>query len=147
MGIGIRVYGKLVISWYSLKPIGLELANVKNSKKNNILIWGGVISLVVPSMIVAGFIPGVGLLPVPAWVCLAGIGTATAFAIGTNRRIPAAISGFAMGAGGVIGLLLYVMARTALSDDDMYFQVELLLGMLLGLAPGGVLYMHWALEE
>ena len=112
--------------------------------RENWAIWIGLFSTLIPGMIASGFMPEWNVLPFAGWVAIATIGAMIAGAIATPLMLRGAISGAIAGAGMMIGLWLYVVARSALTGNSTLFKLELVIGGMLGAAPGMLLYGAWA---
>lgn len=102
----------------------------------------GAIAAIVPALIVAGFMPGWNVLPLGAWLGIAGAGGATGGAIAAPRPLPGLVAGAVTAAGALLGVVAYVFVRSFISDS--VFHLEIAIGALLGGAPGFILFMKWA---
>ncbi len=112
--------------------------------RENWATWIGLFVTIIPGMIVSGFMPEWDVLPVAGWIAIAVIGSAIAGAIATPLVVRGAVSGAITGVGMMIGLWLYVVLRSALTGHNTFLKVELVIGGLLGAAPGLLLYGAWA---
>lgn len=109
--------------------------------------WAGYLGLfttIVPAMIVAGFMPEWDVLPFAGWLAIATLGAGLAGAIATPLWARGAVSGALAGAGALVGIVVYVAVRGGLTDHHTYLSIELVIGALLGAAPGMILYSKWA---
>ncbi|EAQ80309.1 hypothetical protein [Blastopirellula marina] len=98
--------------------------------------WIAAITIILPSMIVSGFMPEWNALPYFVWLAIAGAGGAVGAAIYTLRWIHGGIGGAVMGVGAVVGVHAYVILRSMLIDSGNFFSLELLIGAGLGALPG-----------
>ena len=114
--------------------------------RENWATWIGIISTIIPGMIVSGFMPDWNVLPYNGWLTIAAIGSAIAGAIATPKFVRGAFSGMIAGVGMMFGLWLYVVIRTTLTGHHTFLRIELVLGGMLGAAPGLLLYGAWARE-
>lgn len=112
--------------------------------RENVASWIGIISTIIPGMMVSGFMPELNVLPVAGWVAIAMVGSAIAGAIATPLTVRGAISGMIAGLGAMMGLWMYVVVRHALIDNGTFFKLELVIGGMLGAIPGALLYVSWA---
>ncbi len=110
-------------------------------------IWIGMIATIFPGLMVSGFMPDWNVLPFGGWLAIAGVGSAIAGAIATPRLVRGAIAGLLAGLGAMFGLWLYVMVRSALIPSNTFFNLELVIGGMLGAAPGLVLFAAWARQS
>ncbi len=102
--------------------------------------WTGSLGIIVPGMIVSGFMPELNVLPFFVWWGIAILcGIIGGFLVGTPR-IAAAIAGGVIGAGALIGVAFYVDVRSLMIESDTYFSFELMIGALIGAAPGLALF-------
>ena len=106
--------------------------------------WIGVIATIVPGMIASGFMPEWNVLPYEGWFAIAAVGSAIGGAIATPLFVRGAISGAIAGVGTMLGLWLYVVVRSALTGHHTFLKIELVIGGMLGAAPGLLLYGAWA---
>ncbi len=109
--------------------------------------WAGYFGLfmtLIPAMIVAGFMPEWDVLPFVGWLAIATVGAGVAGAIATPLWGRGAVAGALAGAGVMVGIVVYVAVRGALTDHHTYLSIELVIGALLGAAPGMILYSKWA---
>jgi hypothetical protein len=109
--------------------------------------WGGYWGLtctVVPAMIVSGFMPEWNVLPLFGWVAIAAVGAAVGGAIATPKTVRGLVAGAAMGIGVLLGVYAYVAVRGAVSGHHTFLKLEVVVGALIGAAPGMWLYAKWA---
>ena len=104
----------------------------------------GIALTVLPAMISAGFMPEWNVLPLSGWISIAAAGGALAAAIATPQWARGAVAGALMGVGVVLGVHAYVAARIAVTDNATFLKLELVIGAMLGAAPGAMLYWKWA---
>ncbi|MGE0785732.1 MAG: hypothetical protein AB7S26_08590 [Sandaracinaceae bacterium] len=114
--------------------------------------WGsyiGLFSTLIPAMIVSNFMPAWNVLPFPAWLGIAALGGAIGGGIHapTTKTPMGVISGALMGAGVLFGVYAYTDLRIALTGNATFFQLELVIGALLGAAPGALLYAKLVRER
>jgi hypothetical protein len=102
----------------------------------------GAVATVVPALIVSGFMPGWNLLPLGAWLGIAGAGGAIGGTIAAPRPVPGLVAGAVTAAGALLGVVGYVFVRSLISDS--FLNLEIAIGALVGAAPGLILFMKWA---
>jgi hypothetical protein len=95
-------------------------------------------------MITCGFFPALNVLPFWGWFAIATAGSGIAGALATPHWERGLVSGLVSGAGIFAGIWLYVLARTSMLAGVKVWRYELVLGALLGYAPGLALYYLWA---
>lgn len=107
----------------------------------------GTFGIILPGMIVSGFMPNWNVLPFVVWWGIAILsGAIGGFLIGTPR-LAAAIAGGVVGAGALLGVAFYVDVRSLVITSETYFTFELLIGALIGSGPGLVLFSFIAKVE
>jgi hypothetical protein len=109
--------------------------------------WAGYFGLfmtLIPGMIVSGFMPEWNVLPFAGWLGIAAGGAAIAGAIATPRWLRGAVAGTLIGAGMLLGIWLYVAIRAGLTGSHTFLKLELVIGALIGGAPGMLLFSKWA---
>ena len=99
---------------------------------------------VIPGMIATGFMPAWNVLPLGGWLAIATLGAGIAGAIATPRWSRGLVSGLIAGAGIFAGIWLYVVARTSMAEGPEISRYELVVGAMIGWAPGLILYYTWA---
>jgi hypothetical protein len=99
---------------------------------------------VIPAMIAIGFMPAWNVLPLGGWLAIATLGAGIAGAIATPLWRRGLISGLVAGAGIFAGMWLYVTIRTSIQHDIRVSKPELVVGAMIGWAPGLILYYTWA---
>jgi hypothetical protein len=104
----------------------------------------GLATSIIPAMIATGFMPKWDVLPRAAWLAIATMGTAIAGALSTPLWVRGLISGAVAGAGIFGGIWLYVAVRSSLMGPDTILRQELVIGAMIGWAPGLFLYYTWA---
>lgn len=104
----------------------------------------GLTASVIPAMIATGFMPGWDVLPHAGWLAIAAVGTAIAGAIATPLWVRGLISGVIAGVGIFGGIWIYVAVRTNPAGPHGVYRPELVIGALIGWAPGLLLYYNWA---
>lgn len=104
----------------------------------------GLFVTLIPAMITSGFMPDWDVLPFETWLAIATLGAAVAGAIATPRLARGALAGALAGAGVMIGVWAYVAIRGGLTGNHTFLKIELVIGALIGAAPGMVLYDKWA---
>jgi hypothetical protein len=104
----------------------------------------GLFTSIIPAMIATGFMPAWNVLPIGGWLTVATLGSGIAGAIATPRWNRGLISGLIAGAGIFGGIWLYVAVRASLIGNHKIWKYELVIGALLGWAPGMLLYYQWA---
>ena len=111
--------------------------------------WGltvGIIAIVIPGMLATGFGPWGDLLPFPAWLAMAMVGTGIAGAIATPYWDRGAMMGAIAGGGALLALWLYVMARGDFTHSATFLTIELAIPAALGGTPGLILFGIYARE-
>jgi len=104
----------------------------------------GMVAVIIPGMIASDFMPAWNVLPFVGWLAIATIGAALAGAIATPSWDRGMICGALAGAGALAGMWLYVTLRVWLTGSNTFWNVELVIGIGIGGAPGLVLYGLWA---
>ncbi len=104
----------------------------------------GLVVTLIPAMIVSGFFPDWNVLSNEVWLAIATVGAGVAGAIATPLWPRGAIAGALAGAGVMLGIWAYVAIRGALTDHYTFLKLELVIGAMLGAAPGMLLYSRWA---
>jgi hypothetical protein len=104
----------------------------------------GLVMVIMPAMIASDFMPAWNVLPFGCWLGIASAGAGLAAAIATPHWGRGAIAGAIAGAGGLLGVWLYVTVRAALTGNGNFLKLEVLVGLILGALPGLVLYIFWA---
>lgn len=99
---------------------------------------------VIPAMIATGFMPSWNVLPVGGWVSIAIVGAGIAGAIATPLWGRGLVSGLVAGAGIFAGIWVYVLARMSVLGNVKVPKPELVVGAMIGWAPGLILYYAWA---
>jgi hypothetical protein len=108
-------------------------------------LYLGAFAIVVPGLIMAGFMPAFNVLPAFGWILMAMIGSGGAGAIATPRRwLQGTLSGAVIGGGALLGILLYVELRSSLIQTPFFLRLEIAIGAILGAIPGSILFMRWA---
>jgi hypothetical protein len=83
-------------------------------------------------------------LPFWAWFAIATAGAGLAGALATPLWLRGLVCGLLAGGGIFTGIWLYVLARTTVWNNVAVSKPELVLGALIGWAPGAILYHTWA---
>ena len=104
----------------------------------------GLFTSVIPAMIATGFMPAWNVLPLVGWLAIATVGCGIAGAIATPLWFRGLISGLIAGAGIFGGMWLYVTVRASLTGHHKIWKPELVVGAMIGGAPGMLLYYIWA---
>ncbi len=99
---------------------------------------------VIPAMIATGFMPAWNVLPLGGWLVIAIVGAGIAGAIAAPLRSRGLISGLIAGAGIFAGIWLYVAVRLSMLKNVSVSRPELVVGAMIGWAPGLILYYTWA---
>lgn len=99
---------------------------------------------VIPAMITCDIFRSWNVLPRSAWFAIATAGAAVGGALATPLWVRGLVSGGATGAGIFGGILLYVFTRTHFLGHSAIWKAEVVVGALLGYAPGALLYRYWA---
>jgi hypothetical protein len=107
----------------------------------------GLFATIIPAMIASDFMPEWNVLPFGGWLAIATAGAALAGAIATPYWLRGMIAGALAGAGALLGMWLYVIIRAGLTGHATFLKLELVLGALLGAAPGMLLFRAWAREK
>lgn len=92
------------------------------------------IGIVIPSMILSGFLPGAEMLPLAAWLAICGGAGAVGTAIAQPPRIASFVAGAIGGACIPLAMIAYVELRIQLSDT--FFTLEFIIPGLVGAVPG-----------
>ena len=112
----------------------------KESRLERIGGWIALIAIILPGMIVSGFMPEWNVLPFHLWLIIATLGGALGGALAVEKRIPGLISGALVGAGALFGIITYVSIRASLTGNNTFLKIELALGALIGAIPGLLVY-------
>lgn len=97
------------------------------------------VGVVIPAMIITGFMPEWDVLPLWAWTVIAALSGGIGIALLVERlRGLAFMAGFIGGAGALIGMVIYVPLRAQLSES--FFTIEFVIPCVLGGLPGFILY-------
>jgi hypothetical protein len=99
---------------------------------------------VIPAMIATGFMPACNVLPIGGWAAIAVLGAGLAGALATPLWIRGLISGLIAGAGIFAGIWLYVAVRQGMFNNVKVSKLEIVVGAMIGWAPGLILYYTWA---
>ena len=94
--------------------------------------------VILPAMIVSGFMPLWNVLPLPAWIAIAAGSCGIGMAIGHKPRVAALIGGAVAGGCIPFALIGYVLIREKLTAT--FFSIELLIPGLVGALPGFFVY-------
>jgi len=95
--------------------------------------------VLLPGMVVSGFMPELDVLPFWGWCLVTAFGGLLAGAIGIEQRpLLGAVSGFVGCLGTVPAILFYVDWRSSLSDTFM--TIEFVVPMLVAMVPGFVVF-------
>ena len=108
----------------------------KENTNEKIGSWLAVFSVLVPALIVSGFMPVFNILPFSAWLTIATIGSSIGGAIYTKRLYLGLISGGLSGAGALLGIKYYVFFRHFFIEGHTFSSLEILIGAALGAIPG-----------
>ena len=95
---------------------------------------------VIPAMIATGFMPAWDVLPRGGWLAIAIVGGGLAGALGTPLWTRGLVSGLIAGIGIFAGIWLYVAARRSGSNEVRVSRPELVVGAMIGWAPGLILF-------
>ena len=104
----------------------------------------GIFATIIPALIASDFMPEWNVLPFAGWLAIAAAGTAVAGAIATPYWFRGAIAGALAGAGALLGMSAYVALRVGLTGNNTFLKLELVIGAVLGAAPGLILDGAWA---
>ena len=107
-------------------------------------IYLGMAATIIPAMIASDFMPAWNVLPFGGWLAIATAGAGVAGAIATPFWVRGAMAGALAGCGVLFGMWLYVAIRTALTGNNTFLKFELVIGAVIGAAPGLLLYGKWA---
>lgn len=99
-----------------------------------------IVSVIVPAMLVSGFMPDWNVLPFAVWMLIASVGAAIGGAMSTRRLLLGGLAGALVGAGALLGIYYYVGIRAALTGSTTFVNVELAIGAAIGAIPGLLLY-------
>jgi hypothetical protein len=99
---------------------------------------------VIPAMIATGFMPAWNVLPVGGWLAIAVVGAGIAGAIATPLWGRGLVSGLVAGAGIFAGIWFYVIVRMSVLNSVKVWKPELVVGAMIGWAPGLILHYAWA---
>ncbi|WP_165246367.1 hypothetical protein [Paludisphaera soli] len=99
---------------------------------------------VIPAMIANGLMPSWDVLPFGGWMAVATLGGAVAGAIATPLSLRGLVSGLVAGVGIFAGIWLQVALRSWLTAGAAIWRPELVVGALIGWAPGIWLHHAWA---
>lgn len=102
--------------------------------------WIVMISVIIPGMIVAGFMPDWNILPSYGWLTVSVVGAGAGCAIATKRLFLGSFCGGLVGAGAITGLTTYVDIRIYFIKSTSIYSLELLIGAIIGAVPGLLLY-------
>lgn len=101
----------------------------------------GTLSIMGPAFFLSGFAQPEQTPPTSTLVAIAIIGSATAGVVAFPRQwLRSSIAGAVTGGGSLLGLLLYIIIRTALIESDTFYNFEFALAALIGALPGGILF-------
>lgn len=96
--------------------------------------------VMIPALIVTGFMPELDVLPWWAWLGVCALGGAASGALWDERRpLLGAAAGLVGGGCVLAATVAYILFRAELSDT--FLTVEFVIPMLIGALPGGVI--HW----
>ncbi len=107
-------------------------------------LYFGMFATIIPAMIASDFMPAWNVLPFVGWLAIATVGAGIAGTIATPYWGRGLISGAIAGAGALLGIWLYVTIRTSITGDGAFWKLELVVGTMIGSAPGMLLYCMWA---
>lgn len=96
------------------------------------------IGIIIPSMIVSGFMPLWDVLPFPVWLLITGGLGGVGMAVAHQPRVASMIGGAVAGVCIPFALIGYVELRIMLSDT--FLNVELVIPGIIGALPGFGLY-------
>ena len=125
-----------------MKDLKMEV-NVKKSFGEKIGWWIILISIIIPGMIVTGFMPDMNILPSYGWTAVGMAGAALGCVISTKKILLGSVCGGLVGAGAILGLTTYVDIRVYLTGTSTFYSLELLIGGLIGAVPGILLYLFF----
>lgn len=114
------------------------------SKRENIGLWIGAVTTIVPALIVAGFFPEFHVLPNVAWIVIASLGAAIAGGVASNKPLLGVLTGGVAGLGLIGGVVGYVAFRSSLFPSENFLRIEIAIGALVGVAPGLWAYYKFA---
>jgi hypothetical protein len=116
----------------------------EETPREKFAFYVGMFAIVFPAMIASNFMPLWNVLPLYGWLGIATGGAGIAGAIATPNWLRGILAGALAGAGALMGMWLYVTLRAALTGNTTFLKIELVLGVLIGAAPGLWLYNAWA---
>ena len=119
---------------------------MEEPRREKVGFYVGTAFTIIPAMIASGFMPEWDVLPFGGWLALAVVGGAAGGAIATSRTASGAACGALAGLGAVLGVYVYVLVRAALVGES-FFRVELVIGALIGAAPGMLAFQRWARDR
>ena len=122
----------------------VEEARLNQTPRENWAEYMLLAASVIPAMIATGFMPAWNVLPLGGWLAIATLGAGIAGAIATPHWSRGLVSGLMAGAGIFAGIWLYVAARTSMTEGPEISRYELVVGAMIGWAPGLILYYTWA---
>jgi hypothetical protein len=134
-------------SWHRFRPQLKKVIIVELSKQENIGLWVGVISTVMPGLIVAGFFPDFNVLPTWVWMLIATVGAMLAGLVSAKRKFFGAMTGGIAGLGVIVGIVGYLAIRTAVLPSENFLRFEIAIGALIGAAPGLIAYCKLARND
>jgi hypothetical protein len=121
-----------------------KATNMDETPREKWAMYLGMFATIIPAMIASDFMPAWNVLPFAGWMAVAAVGAGLAGAIATPYWGRGAFAGALTGAGALLGMWLYVTIRTGLTGHNEFLQLELVVGAVLGGAPGLLLYSTWA---
>lgn len=105
------------------------------------LLLGGAVA-VLAGLSSAGFVAGLTISVLEAALYGAAAGAA-AGALTTKRRLRGAVVGVVACVGITLGIVGYVAARDRLLPSDTLWSFEFVVGALVGVVPGALLWKRW----